>query len=136
MVDVPNHGTHEQTNTNTGPCTSLLLSEIMSHGAAMSRKEYHQEDEMKVMNMKNMDPHHLNYSLNVTTTSPTSHTNMVDSHTTGPTTSVAVPSPMIHNIQGKNNNLLKFHFIFCSFKSAFTQISHKKIDNVGVRASC
>ncbi|XP_007212776.1 WUSCHEL-related homeobox 9 isoform X1 [Prunus persica] len=100
VVDVPNHGTHEQTNTNTGPCTSLLLSEIMSHGAAMSRKEYHQEDEMKDMNMKNIDPHHLNYSLNVTTTSPTSHTNMVASHTNGPTTSVAVPSPMIHNIQG------------------------------------
>jgi hypothetical protein len=71
-----------------GPCTSLLLSEIMSHNGMASRKNI-QDQEMK--GAIKMDQQ-LNYN-GAVNTSPT---------TTG-AVNVAVPSPMTH-IQGKVRN--------------------------------
>lgn len=87
-----------------GPCTSLLLSEIMSHNGMASRKNI-QDQEMK--GAMKMDQQ-LNYN-GAVNTSPT---------TTG-AVNVAVPSPMTH-IQGKVRNQLNFEFF--QFRSALIMI--------------
>ncbi|XP_048447262.1 WUSCHEL-related homeobox 9-like [Pyrus x bretschneideri] len=93
LVNVDHVPNHEQTNNNNiGPCTSLLLSEIMNHGGISGKEYHHQEDQIKAM--KNVDnQQHLNYNINVTT-SPTTAAAASTAST------VAVPTPMFHNIQG------------------------------------
>uniref|UniRef100_A0A2N9ELQ1 Homeobox domain-containing protein n=1 Tax=Fagus sylvatica TaxID=28930 RepID=A0A2N9ELQ1_FAGSY len=76
MVQVPGH--------TVGPCTSLLLSEIMNDGA--SKKDQEEKAMMKIHH-----PHLMNY------THPTTHTTASSSTTS--TTNGTVPSP-INQFQG------------------------------------
>ncbi|XP_027338139.1 WUSCHEL-related homeobox 9-like [Abrus precatorius] len=88
VVQAQSHGQH-----NVGPCTSLLLSEIISHGAAASKKDLDQDKSLKIMHQ----PSQLNFCVSHTTTAPTTAT-VVPPITATTTT---VPSPVIaHVLQG------------------------------------
>ncbi|CAL0300921.1 unnamed protein product [Lupinus luteus] len=77
------HGPH-----NVGPCTSLLLSEIMNHGAASSKGD---QDQVQDKNVKAIHPYsHLSFC--VTPTTPL-HTATVAPPSITATT-VTVPSPI------------------------------------------
>ncbi|XP_061341524.1 WUSCHEL-related homeobox 9-like [Gastrolobium bilobum] len=75
-------------HNNVGPCTSLLLSEIMNHGAS-SKKDQYQDKSVKIMHQ----PSHFNFCV-----TPTSHTATVLPPIT--TTTITVPSPIIAQVQG------------------------------------
>ncbi|KAK4858494.1 hypothetical protein QYF36_017303 [Acer negundo] len=63
VVHVNHH--HQQQHQQIGPCTSLLLSEIMNPGAASKKDHHHHNQEEKIMmKMQQQPQHHLNnYSL-------------------------------------------------------------------------
>ena len=94
---------------NMGPCTSLLLSEIMNHhhphhGAPSSKKDHlHEQNYNKVL-MKMDDPHDLNYTSLTPQTPSLAATpiNVVVSshHATSGTTTVSAPSVTVHQVQG------------------------------------
>ncbi|KAM1033143.1 hypothetical protein TB2_036169 [Malus domestica] len=92
VVHVPHHEQTNNDNNNIGPCTNILLSEIMNHGA-ISRKEYHHHQEDQIKAMKNVDhQQHLNYNIDIATTPTTAAASS--------TPTVAVPFPVIHNSRG------------------------------------
>ncbi|XP_019418741.1 PREDICTED: WUSCHEL-related homeobox 9-like [Lupinus angustifolius] len=76
------HGQH-----NVGPCTSLLLSEIMNHGAASSKRDRVQDKNVKVIHPYS----HLSFCVTPTTPLHTATTVVPPPITT---TSVTVPSPI------------------------------------------
>ncbi|TKY71782.1 WUSCHEL-related homeobox 9 [Spatholobus suberectus] len=87
VVQAQSHAQH-----NVGPCTSLLLSEIVSHGAAGSKKDLQQDKSLKIMHQ----PPLLNFCVTPTTTAPIT-TTVVPPITTSTTT---VLSPIIAQVQG------------------------------------
>lgn len=80
---------------NVGPCTSLLLSEIMNQGA--TKRDHHDDEEAE--KVLKMETQHLNYDA-TTTTPPPSHT--VSPHNIAASNTIAVPSVFNH-IQGKRS---------------------------------
>ncbi|KAK7412410.1 hypothetical protein VNO78_03869 [Psophocarpus tetragonolobus] len=87
VVQVQAHTQH-----SVGPCTSLLLSEIVGHGAAASKKDLEQDKSMKIMHQ----PPLLNFCVAPTTTSSTT-TTLVPPITTPSST---VQSPVMPQVQG------------------------------------
>ncbi|KAL2341821.1 hypothetical protein Fmac_009761 [Flemingia macrophylla] len=81
-----------QSHNNVGPCTSLLLSEIVSHGAAASKKDLEHDKSLKIMHQPSL----LNFRVSPTTTAPTAST-VVPPITTSTTT---VLSSIIAQAQG------------------------------------
>ncbi|CAJ1961822.1 unnamed protein product [Sphenostylis stenocarpa] len=87
VVQLQSHAQH-----NVGPCTSLLLSEIVGHGAAASKKDLEQDKSLKIMHQPSL----LNFCVTPITTAPTT-TTVVSPITTSTTT---VLSPVIAQVQG------------------------------------
>ena len=81
---------HGQQHNVVGPCTSLLLSEIMSHGG-VSKKDQEHDKPVKIMH----HPPQLSFCVTPPTTA---HTATVVSPITTPT--VTVPTPLITQVQG------------------------------------
>ncbi|XP_027933466.1 WUSCHEL-related homeobox 9-like [Vigna unguiculata] len=77
---------------NVGPCTSLLLSEIVGHGAAASKKDLEQDKSLKIMHQPSL----FNFCVTPTTTAPTTPS-AIPPITTSSTT---VLSPVIAQVQG------------------------------------
>ncbi|KAK7302873.1 hypothetical protein RJT34_13770 [Clitoria ternatea] len=79
---------------NVGPCTSLLLSEIMNHGAAAaSKKDLEHDKSLKIMHQTPQ----LHFCVSPTTTAPPTTTTVVPPITT---TTTVPSSPIIAQVQG------------------------------------
>lgn len=96
VVHAQPQGPHHQ--ENVGPCTSLLLSEMMNHHGTL-KKETEQEKDMKIMHHHHHHHHpHLSFCVTSSAT-PTIHSTATIPSITTTTTTVTVPSP-ITQIQG------------------------------------
>lgn len=97
---------------NMGPCTSLLLSEIMNphhHGASKKDHHDHQAGNYSNILLKIDDPH-LNYTgLSPTTPSPATPSNVVVSshhHATSGTTTLSAPPVPVNQVRGNEKIII------------------------------
>ncbi|XP_024932921.3 WUSCHEL-related homeobox 8 isoform X2 [Ziziphus jujuba] len=84
---------HVSEHNINGPCTSLLLSEIMNHNHPHHHPHHPGENsnrDREIRKVMKMNQSHFNYDL--TTTTPSS----ISAHTTTTSSIAAVPSPMNH----------------------------------------
>ncbi|XP_030479900.1 WUSCHEL-related homeobox 9 isoform X2 [Cannabis sativa] len=102
---------HHMEIQNIGPCTSLLLSEIMNQNGDLKKEHhevnnYHKNLMMKMSSTDDDDESQLNYTCLMTPTRPpaTTPSNVVVSsphhHATTATTTVSAPSVPLNQIQG------------------------------------
>ncbi|KAG5126317.1 hypothetical protein JHK82_027152 [Glycine max] len=88
---------HAQQN-NVGPCTSLLLSEIVGHGAASAGASKKDKSQMKIMHQPSLLNFCVTTPTTATTSTPTTTTTVVVPPIT--TTSTTVSSPLMPQLQG------------------------------------
>ncbi|KAG4970668.1 hypothetical protein JHK82_036361 [Glycine max] len=83
-------------HNSVGPCTSLLLSEIVGHGVASASASKKDKSQVKIMHQPSL----LNFCVTTpTTTAPSTTTTVVVPPITT-TSSTTVPSPLMHQLQG------------------------------------